>query len=110
MKQEGRRVLNPVLSYIDSPAAEQCTCLPLSKLHEAPWNVQEDGEDSGQITRLTPATQEMNRHLRAVLNDFFPRSTPLSLLLLHITQTASLPRAFQFPGTSACECASHHQD
>ena len=69
MKQEGRRVLNPVLSYIDSPAAEQCTCLPLSKLHEAPWNVQEDGEDSGQITRLTPATQEMNRHLRAVLKE-----------------------------------------
>ncbi len=86
MKHEERRVLNPVLSYIDSSAAEQCTCLPLSKLHEAPWNVQEDGGDSGQITRLTPATQEMNRHLRAVLNDFFPRSTPLSLLLLHISQ------------------------
>src|SRR5260370_16690135 len=86
MKHEEKRVLTPVWSYINSPAAEQCTCLPLSKLHEAPWNVQEDGEDSGQITRLTPATQEMNRHLRAVLNDFFPRSTPLTLLLLHISQ------------------------
>ena len=86
MKHEARELLNPVLSYIDSTAADQCTCLPLSKLHKAPWNVQEGGEDSGQITQLTPATQEMNRHLCAVLSGFFPRSTPLSLLLLHISQ------------------------
>ena len=86
MKYEARKLLNPALSYINSCAVERCTCLPLSKLHEAPWNVQEAGEDSGQITRLTPATQEMNHHLRAILNDFFPRSTPLSLLLLHISQ------------------------
>jgi GGDEF domain-containing protein len=35
---------------------------------------------------MTPATLEMNSSLRSQLENFFPRSTPLSVLLLHISQ------------------------
>jgi hypothetical protein len=73
----------PTLTYIENPATDQCDCLPLSALHKAPWHMQEAAEDFGQ---MTPATQEMNSHLRALLCDLFPRSTPLSVLLLHISQ------------------------
>jgi len=35
---------------------------------------------------LTPTTQELNCRLRSVLETSFPRETPLSVLLLHISQ------------------------
>ncbi len=82
MKQR-REAPVPALTYIDHPATDQCDCLPLSTLHKAHWHMQETAEDLEQVT---PATQEMNSHLRALLYDLFPRSTPLSVLLLHISQ------------------------
>ncbi len=85
MKHQGSAASIPALTYIDSPASYKCTCLPLSALHKAPWHehAQEATENFGQVT---PATAEINSHLRAILNDCFPRSTPLSVLLLHISQ------------------------
>jgi type II secretion system (T2SS) protein E len=84
MKLQGRGASIPAITYIDSPATDQCACPPLSSLHQASW--QEDVEISEQLTQVTAATLEMNSHLRAMLNDYFPRSTPLSVLLLHISQ------------------------
>lgn len=69
--------------YIDSPAGERCDCPPLSSLHREPGSNLESG---AEIVPVTPATQELNRHVRSRLAALFPRSTPLSLLLIHISQ------------------------
>ena len=69
--------------YLDSPAGERCDCPPLSPLHRAPGLSPESG---AEIVPVTPATQELNRHVRSRLAALFPRSTPLSLLLIHISQ------------------------
>jgi GGDEF domain-containing protein len=69
--------------YLDSPAAERCDCPPLSSLHRAPGLSLESG---GEVVPVTPATQELNQHVRTRLAALFPRSTPLSLLLIHISQ------------------------
>ncbi|MGH2495898.1 MAG: diguanylate cyclase domain-containing protein [Ktedonobacteraceae bacterium] len=69
--------------HIDSPAGERCDCPPLSSLHRASGSEQ---GGVGDIVPITPATQELNRYLRARLAALFPRTTPLSLLLIHISQ------------------------
>ncbi len=84
MKYQGRGVSIPELNYLDSPATDQCTCLPLSTLHRASW--EEHEENFEQFVEVTPATTEMNSYLRATLTSYFPRSAPLSILLLHISQ------------------------
>ncbi len=88
MKHQVRGASIPALTYIESPAPELCTCPPLSALHEAPWqeHTKESVEDYEQLAQVTPATVEMNSHVRTLLNDYFPRSSPLSVLLLHISQ------------------------
>lgn len=84
MKHQGRGAPIPELTYLDSPAMDQCTCLPLSTLHKVPR--EEQAENFEQLLEVTPATTEMNSYLRTLLNSFFPRSTALSVLLLHISQ------------------------
>lgn len=69
--------------YIERPAAERCECLPLSPLHGAPGC---GPEGATELVPVTPATQELNRHLRARLATLFPRPAPLSLLLIHVSQ------------------------
>ncbi len=69
--------------YIDSPAGERCDCPPLSSLHRAPGS---DSESVTEIVPVTPATPQLNRYARARLAALFPRATPLSLLLIHISQ------------------------
>src|ERR1700687_4345414 len=69
--------------YIDGPASERCDCQPLSALHRAPGS---DSENASEIVPVTPATQELQRYVRSRLAALFPRATPLSLLLIHITQ------------------------
>lgn len=83
MKHEGRGTFVSSLTYIDAPVTERCSCRPLSSLHQETWQEQEEAEDFGQ---LIPVTGELNNHLRTALGGFFPRSTPLSVLLLHISQ------------------------
>jgi Type II secretion system (T2SS), protein E, N-terminal domain len=84
MKREGRGTTIPALTYIDVPAAERCNCLPLSSLHTEGRDEQEEAsEGAEQIISVTP---ELNSHLRPTLGKYFPRSTPLSVLLLHISQ------------------------
>ncbi len=71
------------LIYIDSPAGERCDCPPLSSLHHASGS---GSESATEIVPVTPATPQLNHYTRARLAALFPRSTPLSLLLIHITQ------------------------
>jgi hypothetical protein len=84
MKYQGRGISIPELTYLNSLATDNCTCLPLSALHKALR--EEEAENFEQFVDVTPATVEMNSYLRIILNSYFPRSAPLSILLLHISQ------------------------
>lgn len=67
-----------------SPAAERCNCLLPSLMQVVPaLNLEEDAVD---YHRMTPASPELNALIRLQLEHFFPRSTALSLLLLHVSQ------------------------
>lgn len=83
MRHEETRTSTQSLIYIETPAAERCSCMPLSSLHHDAWSHQEDAEDFLQVI---PVTEELNTSLCAELRDFFPRSAPLSVFLLHIAQ------------------------
>jgi len=73
---------------------EPCSCPPLFPLQEklSPLN-----EEREQRDNCIPVAPLLNDTLQATLASYFPRSTPFSLLLLHITQFEhiSLP-----PGSS----------
>ena len=84
MKYVERGRSNSTVTYLDSPASHVCSCLPLSRLHQELW--EDHAENPEQLTEVTPATLELNSSLRAQLENYFPRSTPLSVLLLHISQ------------------------
>jgi len=84
MKYIERGTPTSTVTYLNSPACEVCTCLPLSRLHQEVWEKYAD--NSAQLIEMTPATLELNSSLRAQLENYFPRSTPLSILLLHISQ------------------------
>ncbi|MFL5586823.1 MAG: hypothetical protein ACJ797_02465 [Ktedonobacteraceae bacterium] len=70
--------------HLEAPATEHCKCLPLSSLHKLPSKGQE--EDTVDCEQVIPAPQELNVNIHAQLATLFPRSTPLSLLLLHVSQ------------------------
>jgi Type II secretion system (T2SS), protein E, N-terminal domain len=84
MKYLERGISTSTLTYIDRPANDLCNCLPLSKLHKVSW--EEHAENLEQSVEVTTATPEMNDSLRVLLTGYFPRSTSLSVLLLHISQ------------------------
>ena len=84
MKYLERGMSTSTVTYLDSPASNLCTCLPLSRLHQGAW--EDHAENPEQLTEATPATLEMNSSLRTHLENYFPCSTPLSVLLLHISQ------------------------
>jgi len=72
------------LIQASSPATECCHCMALSSIHSVPLQDQE--EETIDYHNVTPASPEMNALIRAKLEGCFPRSTPLSLLLLHVSQ------------------------
>jgi len=80
MNREAREASRQPVIYIDSPVEERCTCQPLSPQHRV------SEEDSREREQRIPATQDLNSHLRTLLASFFPRSTPLCMLHLHISQ------------------------
>ena len=84
MKYVERGRSNSTVTYLDSPASHVCSCLPLSRLHQE--LCEDHAENPEQLTEVTPATLELNSSLRAQLENYFPRTTPLSVLLLHISQ------------------------
>lgn len=67
-------------------ATDLCSCQPLSLLHKI-LSPEEDNSDAEQFVLATP---ELHAHLRSLLENLFPRSTPLSILLLHIFQLEHL--------------------
>jgi MshEN domain len=84
MKYLERATSTSTVTYLDSPASDLCTCLPLSRLHQGAW--EDHAENPEQLAEVTPTTLEMHSSLRTQLESYFPRSTPLSVLLLHISQ------------------------
>jgi hypothetical protein len=80
MSREVKDASSQSVIYIDAPVEESCTCLPLSSLYQA------SQEESREHEENIPATQDLNSHLRSLLASFFPRSAPLSVLHLHISQ------------------------
>src|SRR5438034_7209250 len=71
------------LIQASSPATDCCHCLPLSSIQAVP---SQDQEETIDYHNVTPASPHMNALIRAKLEGCFPRSTPLSLLLLHVSQ------------------------
>ena len=85
------------LVHLDSAAAEICNCLPLSSMKTMPlidglqeqekaMTGRENVEKGGERAMWTPATPALNASLRQQLGNHFPRSAPLSILLLHVSQ------------------------
>src|SRR6266487_3686228 len=79
----GRSLVHPVTLM-----AERCHCLPLSSLQSVP--AQAEDNESVDVAKITPATLALNAQLRTQLAGLFPRSTPLGLLLLHVSQLENL--------------------
>jgi Type II secretion system (T2SS), protein E, N-terminal domain len=66
----------------DYTTALRCSCLPLSTLHSGYAKEQEDEGDE----QVVPVSQELAYHVHQALEEYFPRTTPFSLLLLHVSQ------------------------
>lgn len=84
MSENRKEVSGHSTTVAEALTGERCTCLPLSPLLSAP--TREDTADSWDICDITPASQELHHDVRVRLQQLFPRSTPLSLMLLHISQ------------------------
>lgn len=80
MKRGVKAIVAKPNAYIDTSIAERCTCISLTSWHKEQDLTEED------VEQFIPVPEELNSYLRTVLNSFFPRSTPLSILLLHISQ------------------------
>lgn len=93
MKRQVKVASGQSLTYIDAQNTERCRCLPPSVLHQVSIDEQQQGGlDNVQVT---PITAELKSHLHRILSASFPRSTPLSLLLLHISQLEHILTAKQ---------------
>src|SRR6266567_668219 len=84
MKHHFKEILRQSLTYVDAHHSERCRCMPPCAFQQLPTRGQvEEGLDNAQVT-LT--TGELSDHLQGILSASFPRSTPFSLLLLHVSQ------------------------
>src|SRR5262245_56237054 len=84
MKHYVKEVLSQSLAYLDARYIERCRCMPPSTFQHPPNQGQaEEGLDNAQVLLITG---ELNDHLQTILSASFPRSTPFSLLLLHVSQ------------------------
>src|SRR5947209_909239 len=90
-------------SFSQASATERCMCQPLSSLQTVPLARQE--EDETVYEHVVPATAVLNTKLRTLLQTVFPRSTPLSLLLLHVSQ---LEYTHVAPQAGVHKCRRYH--
>lgn len=81
MSYKRKELAEHATTSIETLTGERCTCLPLSPLLPVPSR-----DDTTDGCAITPASQELYHDIRVRLHRYFPRSTPLSLLLLHISQ------------------------
>ncbi|HZO71613.1 MAG TPA: hypothetical protein VFB60_05380 [Ktedonobacteraceae bacterium] len=68
-------------SKLPAQELEHCDCLPFSPLL---YSMQQDGIADHE--HMVPVSLTLNNRVRSAVRALFPRSTPLSLLLLHICQ------------------------
>jgi hypothetical protein len=106
MATNRRRAAAPGLAAIETsaPLPERCNCPPLSLLHERRAAQQEEEDEDNE--RLVPATQFLNDRIRAFLDDYFPRVSLLSVVLLHVSQQEHIHIAP--PGTLAYKRRRYH--
>ncbi len=76
----------PSVALRELATAERCHCQPLSSIQPIPLHEQDEDEDEMDCDKITPATPELTTSIRMQLSNFFPRSTALGILLLHISQ------------------------
>lgn len=76
----------PSVALHEHATAERCRCQPLSSIQAIPLHEQDEDEDEMDCDKITPATPELTTSIRMQLSNFFPRSTALSILLLHVSQ------------------------
>lgn len=69
------------LTILADSTTELCECQPLSILKRG-----QERQASEDYLPMTPVTPELGAYLREALARYFPRSSPVSVLLLHITQ------------------------
>src|SRR6266567_5128754 len=100
MKHHFKEILRQSLTYVDAHHSERCRCMPPCAFQQLPTRGQvEEGLDNAQVTLITG---ELSDHLQRILGASFPRSTPFSLLLLHVSQrehvlaTAESARPYQY--------------
>ncbi len=74
----------PTVVLREHPTAERCRCQPLSLVQAS--LLYEQNDEEMDCDKITPATSELNSSIRMQLSNFFPRSTALSILLLHVSQ------------------------
>jgi hypothetical protein len=70
---------------LDSMTTRQCNCLPLSPLHLVRPQGREDEGYEG-YEQVIPVSQELGKQVHLTLEKYFPRTTPFSMLLLHVSQ------------------------
>lgn len=84
MNVQRKDTLTQTIAPGETRSAELCCCLPPSPLH-----AMLSREEENELTdpeKVTPISQQLHVILSSLLDTFFPRSTPLSLILLHISQ------------------------
>ncbi|HCI80819.1 MAG TPA: hypothetical protein DHW02_14135 [Ktedonobacter sp.] len=89
----------------DEALLEPCMCVPLStrRLSSSPQSGATDEQESLFLSdeHLVQTTRQLNQALRIRLREYFPRSEPLSLLVLHVSQldqpalTTSMEHVYQ---------------
>ena len=91
MSQKSRTAGTQVANLV-AMKTHLCDCQPLSSLHVVTHTEEtEQIVDANSGKPLVLVTQQFNAQLRGQLRSFFPRSTPFSLLLLHVFQVELLP-------------------
>lgn len=73
----------PVSTTRQLSTRERCSCSPLFSLRADPSSFPEERERREDVIPVAPALSEA---LQSALASYFPRSTPFSILLLHIAQ------------------------
>lgn len=82
MSARKRETTTQATDLLVSAETELCQCLPFFTL---PKPDERDANDSDN-ERWTPIPEQLRTQLLAQLERYFPRSTPFSLLLLHVSQ------------------------
>ena len=82
------KIQSPAPAEASIQAQELCSCVPPGPCALA---VDSEGEDQERQVEFVPIAPALSELLQAALAELFPCAPPFSLLLLHVTQFASVP-------------------